>query len=113
MENRNIAWGFTAPARFAALSRRVQDRRDAAAQAHGWASSPSVNAGLLHFLGEVEVVFGLWAVVLLAVITVYAGWPSAERYFNNGVDYTEPLFVVVIMALVLLVRPAGLFGKEK
>ena len=60
---------------------------------------PSVNAEVLHFLGEVEVVFGLWAVVLLAAITAYAGWESAKHYFSDTVNYTEPLFVVVIMAL--------------
>jgi hypothetical protein len=54
---------------------------------------------LLHLLGEVEVVFGLWAVVLLIAITAYAGWESATHYVNDTVDYTEPLFVVVIMAL--------------
>ena len=29
----------------------------------------------------------------------YAGWDAAEHYFNDTVNYTEPLFVVVIMAL--------------
>jgi hypothetical protein len=33
--------------------------------------SPSLVAELLHFLGEVEVVFGLWAVVLVAGMTTY------------------------------------------
>jgi hypothetical protein len=54
---------------------------------------------LLHLLGEVEVVFGLWAVVLLIAITAYAGWESATHYVNDTVDYTEPLFVAVIIAL--------------
>ena len=54
---------------------------------------------LLHFLGEIEVVFGLWAIVLLVAMIGYAGWDAATHYFNDGVNYTEPLFVVVIMAL--------------
>jgi len=54
---------------------------------------------ILHFFGEVEVVFGLWAIVLLVAMTVYAGWAATTGYFNDGVNYTEPLFVVVIMAL--------------
>ena len=29
----------------------------------------------------------------------YAGWETATHYFNDTVNYTEPLFVVVIMAL--------------
>ena len=50
-------------------------------------------------MGEVEVVFGLWAVVLVAAIAVRFGWGTATHYVNDTVDYTEPLFVVVIMAL--------------
>src|SRR6185503_14303460 len=52
-----------------------------------------------HFLGEVEVVFGLWAVVLIAAIAARFGWSTATHYVNDTVTYTEPLFVVVIMAL--------------
>jgi hypothetical protein len=53
----------------------------------------------LHFFGEIEVVFGLWAVVLLIAMVSYAGWQAATHYLNDTVAYTEPLFVVVIMAL--------------
>jgi hypothetical protein len=88
-----------AAARFAALAHRVQHRHDALAESQGRPPSPSLMAELLHFLGEVEVVFGLWAVLLLAATTTYAGWESAKHYFNDTVNYTEPLFVVVIMAL--------------
>jgi hypothetical protein len=88
-----------ATARFAALAHRVQHRHDEQMAAQGRQPSPSPTAGLLHFLGEVEVVFGLWAVVLLTAMTMYAGWEAAEHYFNDSVNYTEPLFVVVIMAL--------------
>ena len=88
-----------AAARFATLAHHVQHRRDAEARAQGRPSSPSLRAELLHFLGEVEVVFGLWAVVLLLVITGYFGWEAAKHYINDTVVYTEPLFVVVIMAL--------------
>ena len=88
-----------AAARFTALAHRVQHRHDAQAHAHRQPSSPSLRAEALHFLGEVEVVFGLWAVVLIAAITAYAGWAAATHYVNDTVNYTEPLFVVVIMAL--------------
>jgi hypothetical protein len=54
---------------------------------------------MLHFFGEIEVVFGLWAVVLLLAITVNAGWATATHYISETVNYTEPMFVVVIMAL--------------
>jgi hypothetical protein len=47
----------------------------------------------------VEVVFGLWAVALLAAFAAFRGWDAAAGYLNDRVDYTEALFVVVIMAL--------------
>lgn len=88
-----------AAARFARLAHRVQHRHDDRERAHGRPPTPSFAAEMLHFLGEVEVVFGLWAVVLLGATTAYAGWESAKHYVNGTVNYTEPLFVVVIMAL--------------
>jgi hypothetical protein len=88
-----------AAARFTALAHRVQHRHDQRARATGLGATPSVRAELLHFLGEVEVVFGLWAVVLFLAATWYVGWEPAKHYFNDTVNYTEPMFVVVIMAL--------------
>src|SRR5688500_5758470 len=46
-----------AAARFMALAHAVQHRHDERAKAAGVAPKPSVTAELLHFLGEVEVVF--------------------------------------------------------
>ena len=100
-----------AAARFAALAHRVQHRHDEQAQAQARPPSPSLRAEALHFLGEVEVVFGLWAVVLLAAIAVYAGWGAATHYANDTVNYTEPVFVVVIMALAST-RPVVVFAES-
>ena len=100
-----------AAARFATLAHRIQHRHDARAQSDGRPRSPSSMAELLHFFGEVEVVFGLWAVVLLGATTMYAGWESAKHYFNDTVNYTEPLFVVVIMALAAT-RPVIVFAES-
>ena len=86
-----------AAARFTALSHRIQHEHYA--RADGRPRTSSVAAEVLHFLGEVEVVFGLWAVVLLVAMVGYSGWEPATHYFNDRVNYTEPLFVVVIMAL--------------
>ena len=61
--------------------------------------APSVRRKCCTFSGEVEVVFGLWAIVLLVAMVGYAGWETAKHYFNEQVNYTEALFVVVIMAL--------------
>ena len=88
-----------AAARFARRAHAVQLAHDDRARAAGRPATPSVPAEALHFLGEVEVVFGLWAVVLLVALVGYAGWDAAKHYFNDTVNYTEPLFVVVIMAL--------------
>ena len=100
-----------AAARFAALAHDVQERHDARARAEARLPSPSVRAELLHFLGEVEVVFGLWAIALLLAMTAYAGWEPTKHYFNDTVNYTEPLFVVVIMALAST-RPVVGFAEN-
>src|SRR5688572_30680989 len=47
-----------AAGRFTALAQRLQHRHEAAAHRGGGRHTPSVPAELLHFLGEVEVVFG-------------------------------------------------------
>ena len=104
-----IAHTFAA-GRFADLSHRVQHRHDEEARARGEQPRPSVLAELLHFVGEVEVVFGLWAVALAAAIVAYSGWDTAKGYFNGTVNYTEPLFVVVIMALAST-RPVIVFAE--
>ena len=56
------------------------------------------HAGLLHLLGEVEVVFGFWAFVLIAVMAVVAGGQAAIGYAES-LQYTEPLFVFVVMVV--------------
>ncbi|HEY1848024.1 MAG TPA: putative Na+/H+ antiporter [Opitutaceae bacterium] len=54
---------------------------------------------VLHFLGEVEAVFGIWAVVLLVAALACKGTTAAVSYIDGKVDFTEPLFVMVVMAL--------------
>ena len=54
--------------------------------------------GGLHLLGEVEVVFGFWAMVLVAFILVVEGRGQAVAYVD-GRDFTEPLFVFAIMVI--------------
>ena len=41
---------------------------------------PHVGAELLHFLGEVEAVFGSWVIVLLAAMTLAFDWPRAPGH---------------------------------
>ena len=96
---------------FAARAHALQHAHDRTAIADGRPRRPSVGAELLHFLGEIEVVFGLWAVVLLAAISAYVGWEPARHYLNDTVNYTEPLFVVVVMALAST-RPVVGFAES-
>lgn len=56
------------------------------------------HAGLLHLLGEVEVVFGFWAFVLVAAMALIAGSNQAIAYAES-LQYTEPLFVFVVMVV--------------
>lgn len=96
---------------FADWAHRVQHHHDDELRAAGRPTSPSIRAEILHFLGEVEVVFGLWAIVLLAAVTIGRSWVTAKYYVNDTVVYTEPLFVVVIMALAAT-RPIITFAES-
>ena len=86
-------------ARFIEAAHRIQHRSDEQHIAAGLAPRPSMAAEILHFHGEVEVVFALWGVPLVLAIAMSRGWTTAAHYLNDTVNYTEPLFVVVIMAL--------------
>jgi hypothetical protein len=56
-------------------------------------------ARAVHWLGEVEVVFGLWCVPLGLLLLAWAGRADTWDYLSRRVSYVEPLFVVVIMTL--------------
>ncbi len=81
--------------------RQAERRATAAgdADADGQVDEVSFAGQILHFLGEVEAVFGLWAVVLAGAITWFKGWPAVVGYVGEHVSYTEPVFVVIVMAL--------------
>lgn len=56
------------------------------------------HAGLLHLLGEVEVVFGLWAGVLIVALALLGGGDAAIDYAESR-HYAEPLFVFVVIVV--------------
>ncbi len=56
------------------------------------------HAGLFHLLGEVEVVFGFWAIVLIVLMALSSGGSFALQYAESR-NYTEPLFVFVVMVI--------------
>lgn len=54
--------------------------------------------GLFHLLGEVEVVFGFWAMVLMLFMFAMTGKDSATQYLESR-NFTEPMFVFAIMVI--------------
>ena len=56
------------------------------------------HAGLFHLLGEVEVVFGFWAFVLIVFMALTNGGQAAIAYAESR-HYTEPLFVFTVMVV--------------
>jgi len=56
-------------------------------------------AELFHFLGEVEAVFGLWAIALVGAIFFFYDWNTLVNYIVYNVNFVEAEFVVVIMVL--------------
>jgi hypothetical protein len=62
-------------------------------------NSTSHGAELFHFFGEVEAIFGIWCIALIVSMVAYFDWHTASEYLIHGVDFTEAMFVVVIMTL--------------
>ena len=56
------------------------------------------HAGLFHLLGEVEVVFGFWAIVLVVLMAVTVNGSAAIEYAESR-NFTEPLFVFAVMVI--------------
>ncbi|MFC1858382.1 putative Na+/H+ antiporter [Thermodesulfobacteriota bacterium] len=56
-------------------------------------------AKALHFVGEVETVFGIWVIVLMLVIFTFHDWKTAVHYVTDSVNFTEAFFIIVIMTL--------------
>lgn len=56
------------------------------------------HAGLWHMLGEVEVVFGFWAMILMFAMMGIEGTASAAAYLDSR-NFTEPMFVFAIVVV--------------
>ncbi len=76
----------------------VRRSRDAEGQATHAGDMVCFKATILHFFGEVEAVFGIWVLVLIVAMACFNGMGAVKGYFM-GVNFTEPMFVVIIMAL--------------
>jgi hypothetical protein len=66
---------------------------------------------VLHFFSEVEAIFGIWAIALAGAIVAFKGLDTAVHYIGHTVNFTEPMFVVVIMALAST-RPVMLLAEQ-
>jgi len=64
----------------------------------GLAHKQPNHAGAWHLLGEVEVVFGFWAMVLVSFFFISTGSDATITYLET-LNFTEPLFVFVIMII--------------
>ncbi len=63
----------------------------------------SVGENFFHLLGEIEIVFGLWAGLLVVLAACLTGFEEAVLHIE-GLDFTEPAFVFVILT-VAATRP--------
>ncbi|NGX43487.1 MAG: hypothetical protein K940chlam7_01785 [Chlamydiae bacterium] len=79
---------------FTVLSKKLKDR-NLRLNKH---PVDSFGVEVLRFMGEVEVVFGLWVIPLLILMALSYDWRTSIQ-FIEGIDYLEAMFVVVIMAL--------------
>jgi hypothetical protein len=67
-------------------------------------------SGLLHLLGEVEIVFGFWAMVLVIFMFMFEGKSFAVDYVDSR-NFTEPMFVFVIM-VIAATKPILQFSEK-
>ena len=56
------------------------------------------HAGAWHLLGEVEVAFGFWALILVVAMFFAEGAKATTAYMDSR-DFTEPMFVFAIMVI--------------
>ena len=66
---------------------------------------------MLHFFGEIEAIFGIWAVILAGALAAFKGAGTSIDYIAHHVNYTEPMFVVVIMTIAAT-RPVLVLAEQ-
>lgn len=102
-------------ARFMTLSHKVQENHIRKRIEKGIAGEDHEDVSfwgqVLHFLGEIEAIFGIWVLALLGAIGAYYGWDTAVSYISHKVNFTEPMFVVVILAMAAT-RPILNFAEN-
>lgn len=58
----------------------------------------SIGENLVHFLSEIEVVFGIWAGLFITFWSFRFGTDSAVAFLDS-IDFSESVFVLVIMCM--------------
>ncbi|MFM7180381.1 MAG: putative Na+/H+ antiporter [Verrucomicrobiales bacterium] len=71
----------------------------------------SFKATMLHFLGEVEAIFGLWVIALAIAAIGFYSWHDFTNYVQYDRAFVEPIFVVIIMAIASS-RPVLRFAES-
>ena len=103
---------------FTKLSHKLEDEHEALLTRRGvhddlhpdGVAEVSFSATVFHYLGEVEAVFGLWAIALAGAAVYYYSWQDFILYLAKDRVFTEPLFVFVIMAIAAS-RPVLRFSE--
>ena len=100
-------WAHVAEEEHAA---RINRRPPGDTDDDGQPEEVSFKGQIFHFLGEVEAVFGIWVLVLAGAIAYFFNWSAVTDYIGHAVNFTEPMFVVVIMAIAAT-RPVLRFAE--
>ena len=58
--------------------------------------SGSIEENIFHLLSEVEIVFGLWAGIFIALYSILVSKAEAIAYLDRQ-NLTEPIFIFVII----------------
>lgn len=102
--------------RFMEMAHHEEGHHEERLRAKGWFPESgqrmpvSLKARLFHYLGEVEAIFGLWVIPLIIAIAGSQGIDAVKGYIGHTVNFTEPMFVVVIMAIAAT-RPVLRFAE--
>jgi len=94
-------WAHVVEEQHAEELRRRGGERTASTDRNGDGQPDEVSfkGQILHFFGEVEAIFGIWVIALIGAIVWFKGLDTAVGYVSHTVNFTEPMFVVIIMTL--------------
>ena len=92
-------WAHVVEERHAAALQARKGSRRTDNDGDGQPDEVSFGGQILHFFGEVEAIFGIWVIALLGAVFWFKGVDTAVHYVSHTVNFTEPMFVVIIMTL--------------